>query len=399
MNKAATPSSNPAAALDQVEIFAPGRRLSTSGQVYNITAADVLACAAAYDPAHHKAPHVIGHPKSDDPAYGWVDALVVNAAGKLCISKSSQVQPAFAELVTGGAYPKRSAAFYAPDDARNPTPGTWHLRHVGWLGAAPPAIKGLADLVAYGEAEPDLVAFGDWDDELNASLWRRVREWLITQFGTDTADKVVPAYDLDSLQREALRPEPPDAQTTNRPNLMTAYAEGDPPVTTAVTAPDPALAALAAQRAELDAREARITAAETAQRALLKSARSAGIAQFSETMVAEGRWLPPEAKRWVAFMEGLPDEAMVVEFAEGSDTELVNSPALEVFQAQMRALPPRVEFAELAGRSHEVAAVNTGSASELGRAAVEFQEGEKKAGRTVSFENALQHIVDTHKKD
>jgi glycerophosphoryl diester phosphodiesterase len=35
----------------------------------------VAACAAAYDPARHEAPIVIGHPATDDPAWGWIKSL------------------------------------------------------------------------------------------------------------------------------------------------------------------------------------------------------------------------------------------------------------------------------------------------------------------------------------
>jgi hypothetical protein len=42
-------------------------------------------------------------------------------------------------------YRKISAAFFPPDSKSNPTPGTYYLRHVGFLGAASPAVKGMPD--------------------------------------------------------------------------------------------------------------------------------------------------------------------------------------------------------------------------------------------------------------
>ena len=47
-----------------------------------------------------------------------------------------QVAPEFESLVKSGRFKKRSAAFYQDGS----------LRHVGWLGAVPPAVKGLADV-------------------------------------------------------------------------------------------------------------------------------------------------------------------------------------------------------------------------------------------------------------
>lgn len=57
------------------EIFKAGTRTDNSGRTVTITEADVAQAAAAYDPALHEAPLVIGHPKTDAPAYGWVGSL------------------------------------------------------------------------------------------------------------------------------------------------------------------------------------------------------------------------------------------------------------------------------------------------------------------------------------
>lgn len=132
-----------AADASPIEIFRTGTHTATSGRQLAFSDADLAAIAAAYDPARHEAPLVVGHPETDAPAYGWVTALAATD-GRLQASVS-QLDPAFAELVREGRFKKISAAFYAPDAAANPTPGTWHLKHVGFLGAAPPAVKGLPD--------------------------------------------------------------------------------------------------------------------------------------------------------------------------------------------------------------------------------------------------------------
>ncbi len=95
---------------------------------------------ASYNPEHHEAPVVVGHPKSNGPAYGWVEKL--KRVGGVLMAKLKQVEPAFAEIVEAGRYKKRSASFYADGS----------LRHVGFLGAQPPAVKGLKDF-AFDEGE------------------------------------------------------------------------------------------------------------------------------------------------------------------------------------------------------------------------------------------------------
>ena len=94
--------------------------------------------AATYNKALREAPLTVGHPKDNLPAYGWVAKVYVNAEGNLAIDPE-QVDPAFAEMVRAGRFKKRSASFYPPNAPHNPTPGRWYLRHVGFLGAQPPA--------------------------------------------------------------------------------------------------------------------------------------------------------------------------------------------------------------------------------------------------------------------
>ena len=40
--------------------------------------------------------------------------------------------------------------------------------------------------------------FADWSDITNASLWGRLRDFLIAQFGLDETDKVLPSWQVDS---------------------------------------------------------------------------------------------------------------------------------------------------------------------------------------------------------
>ncbi|MDP3715502.1 MAG: peptidase, partial [Burkholderiales bacterium] len=58
--------------MKSLHVFKKGRQTATSGVTITFTEADLKASAEAYDPALHEAPIVIGHPKTDDPAYGWI---------------------------------------------------------------------------------------------------------------------------------------------------------------------------------------------------------------------------------------------------------------------------------------------------------------------------------------
>ena len=186
-----------------MHVFRAGQQTTAAGAQITFTEADLAACAAAYDPAKHEAPICVGHPKNDMPAYGWISRLAVNQGDLL--AARHQVDAEFAEAVKAGRYKKISAAFYAPDAATNPVPGVWYLRHVAFLGAQPPAVKGLRQ-VEFADAEEgvvvtDAVEFSDPAVTWAAELFANLREWLIGDRGQEVADKVLPRYQVDAIRQ------------------------------------------------------------------------------------------------------------------------------------------------------------------------------------------------------
>lgn len=147
-----------------MEVFRAGEHVSSSGARREWKVDDLVRMAEAYNPESHQAPIVVGHPKDDDPAFGWVKALKVN--GNTLLALPDQVAPEFAELVKAGRYKKRSISLY-PD-------GT--LRHVGFLGAQPPAVKGLKDIEFAGSAA-DTYEFAD-EEEAEMTEVERLQQEL-----------------------------------------------------------------------------------------------------------------------------------------------------------------------------------------------------------------------------
>ena len=135
-----------------------------------------------------------------------------------------QVDPAFAELVRAGRFKKLSVALYGPTHPDNPTAGGgWYLRHVGFLGAKPPAVKGLRD-AALGEADEGTVtvelalAKGDIRPHVVGGigrLLRGMREWLIGERDLKTADRVLPSWDIEAMVAEVGRLRALDAPGTH----------------------------------------------------------------------------------------------------------------------------------------------------------------------------------------
>ena len=141
----------------------------------------------------------VGHPENNSPAFGWVEGLkkMVKDGVKVLMAKFRQVVPEFEDLVKQGQYKKRSASFY-PDG---------RLRHVGFLGAAPPAVKGLADLKFKDPEEAITFDFYDANMGVIAGLFRKLREWLIEKEGKETADAIIPDWDVEYIREEANKQE------------------------------------------------------------------------------------------------------------------------------------------------------------------------------------------------
>ena len=80
-----------------IEIFRGGTHTDMRGTTLAFGESEIAGIAAAYDPALSEAPIVIGHPRTDAPAYGWVKSL--SARGDRLYAEPDQVDAAFAELV------------------------------------------------------------------------------------------------------------------------------------------------------------------------------------------------------------------------------------------------------------------------------------------------------------
>lgn len=284
----------------RLPIFRAGKHRAENGRVYEFSEASVLAIAAGYDPALMQAPYVLGHPKSNAPAWGWAGTLSVEDG--VLYSEHESVDPAFAEAVDAGRYRFRSAAFYAPDDAANPKPGQYYLRHVGFLGAQPPSIKGLGPAFADGD-DGEFIAFAQADGFWVKDLFRGVRDWMIDRFDLETADKVLPTYAIDNIDRER------DGLVYSEPDASAA-AEA---LAAEKAALDARAAELDARAADLDQRDAARTAAD--QAAFAETAR-ADDASFVDELVTAGK-LPPGHADQVKTVLGVLSGDTGINFAEG----------------------------------------------------------------------------------
>ena len=181
-----------------IEIFRGGKQVDSRGNEHD---GDVVIdqALASFDSREHEPPLTVGHPEDNSPAFGWVEGLkeAVKDGVKVLMAKFRQVVPEFEDMVKKGLFKKRSASFY-PDG---------RLRHVGFLGAAPPAVKGLADLKFKDPEEAVTFDFYDQGLSITGSIFRRLREWLIEKEGKETADAIIPDWDVEYIREEASKHE------------------------------------------------------------------------------------------------------------------------------------------------------------------------------------------------
>jgi hypothetical protein len=370
--------------MKPLHIFRAGRHTPMRGDSLEFTEADLAAMAAAYDPAVLEAPLVVGHPAIDAPAYGWVGALRAEA-GDL-VAEPRQVEPQFAELVQAGRFKRLSASFYGPSHSRNPKPGAFYLKHVGFLGAAAPAVKGLKPIAFAGDDDGtvtlEFAADGwrlGWMLSDVSAMFRGIRDWMIGSTSAEEAERILPSATLQRISDEAVRMQEAEraAETTVPPGA--AFTEQKEPSVDPKEAER--LAALEARERELAEREASFAARDAERRA-------AETAAFVQDLVRQARIPQGLAPRILAFAATLP-EAGEVTFAEG-DKPVTETPAA-AFRALLSALPPRVDFREFAKPGDVSFAADDPQA--IAAAAVDFQDKEAAAGRSISMAEAVAHVT------
>lgn len=136
--------------LEPIHILSPqkDKTIDANGQEVQVDKSFIREIYDSYDPKVHEAPVVIGH-DSDSldempdwvPAYGWIKELKIDGDGSLYAL--TEVSDELAGWLENKFYKKVSAALYQKDSNINPKKGSHYLRHLAFLGASPPAIKGL----------------------------------------------------------------------------------------------------------------------------------------------------------------------------------------------------------------------------------------------------------------
>jgi hypothetical protein len=353
-----------------IEVFRAGEY----GERGKWTAEDLDRLAAAYDPRTQAAPIVLGHPADDAPALGWVKRL--RRAGESLWAQLEKVDPALEALLRAGRFAPRSVALYKSF----PLTGGPYLRHVGFLGAAPPAVKGLAPVrLAFAEGEFFRIdsecrpivpnAFSSHRDPAAGALRLRPGQAAglnveMSLLGDNTMAETKSKLEsfIDHL-RSFFLPDPPTATPPGEGSADPSPAPSSAtPAAGAAGLNSVGAAAFAERLAVLEQRlEGVASAKESAEKKLAEAeaAKShAQVANFIETLRSQGRF-PPMYERWgvCRFMERLANvdscgfarhEAQEAEEAKEAEEKAQEDSLLVWFQEFLSQLPAVIHFGELA---------------------------------------------------
>jgi len=177
-----------------IEVFKTGTHISGNGVTKTYTEDDLDNIVKLYnEQTDHEAPLVLGHPTTDSPAYGWGKKL--KRVGAKMLAYVDQVADSIVEAVSKGEYKKVSIALY-PDGL---------LRHIGLLGAVPPAVKGLASVQFAEGLEFDEYIWVTDETRMPtvARILSSIRDFLIEKHGIETTDKIIDKDDIAYLNRPA----------------------------------------------------------------------------------------------------------------------------------------------------------------------------------------------------
>ncbi len=297
-----------------------------NGESRTFSDGDLTATAAGYDPELFDAPAVIGHPEHNGPAWGWVESLAIK--GGVLLAKLRDLDANFVEMVRAKRFKKISASFYLPNSPANPKPGVFYLRHVGFLGAAAPALKDLPT-VSLSEADGALIYEEAMYYHPAANLMQSGTDNPINHAETDQMTDKSTNDDIENIKAQ--------------------------------------MAALEAENAKLKTQSSEFqeqaTAAQTALAGRELAAKHESHVAFCDKLAGEGRLLPAVQAVAVAALDLIAAQESPLEFSEGDGKVLLTA---DKFKAALSSFPKIVDFGEHSAdegktsKSHQAITVPSG---------------------------------------
>jgi len=293
-----------------IEIFKTGNY----GDKGTFTPAELDQIVANFDPKSWQpvlTPPVaqVGHGDAA-PALGLVSAL--RRDGESLLAQFEKVHPKLEESVRDGRFPNRSVGLYS-----NPKGKGWLLRHVAFLGAVPPEVKGLAR-IQFSDGEFIAIDFNEEDTvdpkELSKTVGTEIRNFFSLLFGEKRTEPVTfTEEDRKKLIEDAQKPFLEELK-----GLTKKFDES-------------------------------AKAAQTAAAATTETAKKAEVRAFIETQRARGAWVPA-FDVLIPVLEQAAISGATVKFTEGAGekAKTIELSSFEAFRKFFEAQAAIVPLGELA---------------------------------------------------
>ena len=270
-------------------------------------------------------PFVVGHPKTEDPAYGW--AAKVWREGKVLLTRGRDIAAAFADAVGERRFPNRSIKVVKGENG-------YRLAHIGFLGAAAPAVQGLKP-----------ISFSD----ANAS------EARVFTFAQEHTQMFTQA-DLDKAASDAAAKAKAEADTANK--------------------------------AKADEQAAQLKKLQFSQRLAECKAIVDGFAVRGQDV----HITPAQVEGLAEFRAQLLEQPAEFTFAAADKTEK-KATLVATFDGLLNSLPVQMKLGQ-ENASGKDAPANAGAftAEQLADKALEYQAAEATKGHVISIAQAVAHV-------
>jgi hypothetical protein len=369
-----------------VEAFKAGTHTDSDGTTRKWDPGDLSKIVQQYNktadpknPDRKVAPVVLGHPKDNSPAYGWVDK--VKMVGDKIKAHMTELNGGFKQALKEGAYKTRSISLY-PD---------LNIRHIGFLGGVQPAVAGLgpfkfeegvkATTYEFAEEHIDPQEYKLMKRELNF-FERLFKRFKIEVTPTDHSEPgpqdrvplsrgVEPGYDKPGIisAKESTMAIEKDTTTAGGTTVVKTV-ETPAPASPANENPSPqafadlmkAFTELKGKFEELEKKYAEMATSHsevvvekdkavaekdkvvTELSAMTVEARKNSFKQFCDGLVGQGRMLPRDVDQEILNLElRYEKDSATKDFSEKKET-----PSVDAFKNYLEAQPKIVAFEEIA---------------------------------------------------
>lgn len=325
------------------------------------TVPQLATLAATYDPTKQEAPIVVGHPKLDAPAFGWVKQLRMQ--GDVLQALLGDVDLNFDAAVQAKRYKKRSVAF-----VRNTATGALKLRHVGWLGALPPHVEGLRDaqFSAEGYDEIDFSEGEEMDEQqVKKTVMDSITEFFANLGGKKT-ESTISQVEIDAAVKRATD------------TIQAQFADQ--------------------LKTEHDARVALEGQLATHQKTFSDTSATTRVEALIGGLKASKRWIPAYDKMGVpALFASLASSATTeIEFGEGDAKKKVDSVQLfaDILNGIGQIVPEGVKFSESTATDKTPKAIETNGGA-VDSSSVTFNEQVEAYAKEqkIDFNEAYRELV------